>query len=78
MSCQTKLRTVAGSFRNNEFPQVAIAAAAARHGGTIYVAWSDGIDNVAADQPFLFGPTAYPTCGAKSVDGGHTFTVPQP
>jgi len=67
-----------GGFRDNEFPQVAIDRSRGSSGGTIYVAWSDGIDNLVQDQPFLIGTYAYPdVMVAKSVDGGHTFTVPQ-
>lgn len=67
-----------GGFRNNEFPQVAIDRSRGSSRGTIYVAWSDGIDNVVQDLPVFFGTYAYPdVMVAKSVDGGHTFTVPQ-
>jgi hypothetical protein len=66
-----------GSFRNNEFPQVAVDRSRGSSRGTIYVAWSDGINNVVQDLPVFFGTYAYPdVMVAKSVDGGQTFTAP--
>jgi len=57
----TELRTVAGELPQQRVPQVAIDRSRGSSRGTIYVAWSDGIDNVVQDQPFLFGTYAYPT-----------------
>jgi len=66
-----------GSFRNNEFPQVAVDRSSGSSQGTVYVAWSDGINNIVQDLPILFGAYAYPdVMVAKSVDGGQTFTAP--
>jgi hypothetical protein len=66
-----------GGFRNNEWPQVAVDRSRGRSRGTIYVAWSDGINNIVQDLPFFFGTYAYPdVMVAKSTDGGQTFTAP--
>jgi hypothetical protein len=66
-----------GGFRNNEFPQVAVDRSKGSSRGTVYLAWSDGIDNIVQDLPILFGTYAYPDIKvAKSTDGGLTFTAP--
>jgi len=66
-----------GGFRNNEFPQVAVDRSRGSSQGTIYVAWSDGINHIVPDLPVLFGTYAYPDIMvAKSTDGGQTFTAP--
>jgi hypothetical protein len=66
-----------GGFRNNEFPQVAVDRSRASSQGTVYVAFSDGSDNIVQDLPILFGTYAYPDIKvAKSVNGGQTFTTP--
>jgi hypothetical protein len=66
-----------GSFRNNEFPQVAVDRSRGASRGTIYVAWSDGINHIVQDLPIVVGTYAYPdVMVAKSIDGGQTFTAP--
>ena len=66
-----------GGFRNNEYPQVAVDRSRGSSRGTVYVAWSDGINHIVPDLPVLFGSYAYPdVMVAKSVDGGQTFTAP--
>jgi hypothetical protein len=65
-----------GGFRNNEFPQVAVDRSKGSSSGTVYLAWSDGIDNIIQDLPAFFGTYAYPDIKvAKSTDGGVTFTA---
>jgi hypothetical protein len=65
-----------GGFRNNEFPQVAVDRSGGSSRGTIYVAWSDGINHIVPDLPVFFGTYAYPdVMVAKSIDGGQTFTA---
>jgi hypothetical protein len=64
-----------GTFRINEFPQLAIDRSAGPSRGTLYVVWSDGRDNIVAD--IATGTYAYPdVLLAKSVDGGQTFSAP--
>lgn len=65
-----------GGFRNNEFPQVAVDRSTGSSRGTIYVAWSDGINHIVNDLPILFGTYAYPDVFvARSSDGGQTFSA---
>ena len=67
-----------GGFRNNEFPQVAVDRSHGSSRGTVYLAWSDGINNIVPDLPKFFDSYAYPDIVvAKSIDRGNTFTVPQ-
>jgi hypothetical protein len=66
-----------GSFRNNEFPQVAVDRSSGPSRGTVYLTWSDGANNIVQDLPTLFGTYAYPdVVVARSSDGGRTFTAP--
>jgi hypothetical protein len=67
-----------GGFRNNEFPQVAVDRSHTSSRGTVYMAWSDGSNNIVPDLPRFFDSYAYPDIVvAKSIDRGNTFTVPQ-
>jgi hypothetical protein len=66
-----------GSFRNNEFPQVAVDRSSRQTRGNVYVSWSDGAANIVADLPLVFGSYAYPDVRvARSTDGGITFAAP--
>jgi hypothetical protein len=67
-----------GAFRNNEFPQLAVDRSNSASRGTLYVAWSDGRNNVVADLGSPTGTYAYPdVLVAKSTDLGRTFSSPQ-
>jgi len=44
-----------GGFRNNEFPQVAVDRSRGSSRGTVYITWSDGINNIVQDLYFFFG-----------------------
>jgi len=67
-----------GGFRNNEFPQVAVDRSKGSSRGTVYVAYSDGANNIVLDLPsFYFANYAYPdVMVAKSTDGGATYSTP--
>lgn len=66
-----------GGFRNNEFPQLAVDRSKGPSRGTVYVAWSDGRDNVIPDLASFTGTYAFPDIlVAKSTDSGQTFTTP--
>jgi len=66
-----------GGFRNNEFPQVAVDRSRGSSRGTVYITWSDGINNIVQDLLLFFDTYAYPdVMVAKSTDGGQTFTAP--
>jgi hypothetical protein len=66
-----------GAFRNNEFPQLAVDRSNTASHGTIYVAWSDGRNNVVPDLGSPTGTYAYPDIlVAKSTDLGQTFSLP--
>jgi hypothetical protein len=62
-------------FRINEFPQVTVDRSRTASRGTVYVSWSDGVNNIVQDLPIFFGAYAYPDVMiSKSVDGGQTFS----
>jgi hypothetical protein len=64
-------------FRNNEFPQLAVDRTNGSSRGTIYVAWSDGKDNVIPDIESFTGTYAFPDIVvAKSTDFGASFSTP--
>jgi hypothetical protein len=67
-----------GGFRNNEFPQLAIDRSKGPGRGTLYITWSDGINNIVPDIGVAFGKSyAYPdVVVAKSSDGGKSFSIP--
>lgn len=63
-----------GGFRNNEFPQLAVDRTNNSSRGTIYVAWSDGKNNVIPDIQSPTGTYAFPdVVVAKSTDYGVSF-----
>jgi hypothetical protein len=67
-----------GAFRNNEFPQLAVDRSNTASQGNLYVAWSDGRNNVVADLGSPTGTYAYPdVLVARSTDLGRTFSSPQ-
>jgi hypothetical protein len=67
-----------GAFRNNEFPQLAVDRSNTASRGSLYVAWSDGRNNVVADLGSPTGTYAYPdVLVAKSTDLGRTFSSPR-
>jgi len=71
------LGALQGQFRNNEFPQLALDRSPGPSGGTLYLVWSDGRDNIIPDV--FTGTYTYPDVMiAKSTDQGHTFSAPQP
>ena len=66
-----------GGFRNNEFPQLAVDRTNGSSRGNIYIAWSDGRNNVVPDIETFTGTYAYPDIFvAKSTDLGASFSVP--
>ena len=69
--------TLMGGFRNNEFPQLAVDRSNGASRGTIYIAWSDGKDNVIPDLATFTGTYAFPDVFvAKSTDRGESFSTP--
>jgi hypothetical protein len=67
-----------GAFRNNEFPQLAVDRSNTASRGSLYVAWSDGRNNVVPDLGSPTGTYAYPdVLVAKSTDLGLTFSSPR-
>ena len=65
-----------GLFRNNEFPQLAVDRSHGASGGTLYLVWSDGRNNIVPD--LALGTYTYPdVLITKSTDGGRTFSKPQ-
>lgn len=69
--------TFQGQFRNNEFPMVAVDRSSSSSQGTVYVTWSDGVNNIFHDLPLLIGDYAYPdVVVARSSDGGRSFNAP--
>jgi hypothetical protein len=66
-----------GSFRVNEFPQIAVDRSGGPSRGTLYLTWSDAVANIVPDLPILFDTYAYPdVVFSRSSDGGRTFTAP--
>lgn len=64
-------------FRNNEFPQLAVDRTNSSSRGTVYIAWSDGRNNVIPDIGSPTGTYAYPdVLVAKSTDFGESFGAP--
>jgi hypothetical protein len=67
--------TLQGAFRNNEFPQLAVDRSTTSSRGDIYVAWSDGRNNIVPDLGSPTGIYAYPDIlVAKSTDNGQSFS----
>jgi hypothetical protein len=66
-----------GGFRINEFPQLAVDRTNSSSRGTVYIAWSDGRNNVIPDIGSLTGTYAYPDIlVAKSTNMGLSFGAP--
>jgi hypothetical protein len=66
-----------GLFRVNEFPQIAVDRSNGPSKDTVYITYSDGINNIVPDIGSFGGTYAYPdVVVAKSTDGGASFTTP--
>jgi len=67
-------RTLQGLNQADELPMIAVDRSTSPTRGTVYVAWSDGRDNIKPD--FLSGAYAYSDVFvAKSTDSGASFAV---
>jgi hypothetical protein len=66
-----------GGFRSNEFPQLGVDRTNGPGRDTLYITWSDGINNIVPDIGALGGTYAYADIVVtKSSDGGQSFSTP--